>query len=188
MTKALGKILTSLYIDSTWFSVLAGYLILKVQGVQGLASDLQWLYSYFNPATVRNMPPQYFIMISKTGALGLGEFPFPEWHKKEKENVLSNVGIEVEYGEPLCEGEYRGTFRTVGDKEHAEIIRLYIEESLGINKIAEILARSSRTPLVQIQRHNKAIERSGFCPAYRRVKSQYENVIAQRNMQSPGGC
>lgn len=77
----------------------------------------------------------------------------------------------MEYGEPLFEGEYKGTFRTVGDKEHAEIIRLYIEERLGINKIAEILGRSSRTPLVQIQRHNRAVERSGLCPFCRRVRS-----------------
>jgi hypothetical protein len=24
------------------------------------------------------------------------EFPYPEWHKKEKENILTNVGIKVE--------------------------------------------------------------------------------------------
>jgi len=160
---------------------LADYLILKSQGVQGLARDLQWLYSYFNPSTVRNMPPQYFIMISKTGALGLGEFPYPEWHKKEKENILSNIGIKVEYGEPAFEGEYKGTFRTVGDKEHAEIVRLYIEEGLGFNKIAEILGRSSRTPLTQIQKHNRAVERSGFCPICRRAKSKNENQIASKD-------
>lgn len=148
--------------------------------MRGLAGDLQWLYSYFNPAMVGNMPPQYFIITSKTEALGLGEFPYPEWHKKEKENILSNVGIKVEYGEPLYEGYYKGTFRTVGDKEHAEIIRLYIEERLGINKIAEALGRSSRTPLVQIQKHNKAVERSGFCPVCRRVRSKYENENAVR--------
>ena len=68
----------------------------------------------------------------------------------------------MEYGEPVFEGEYKGTFRTVGDKEHAEMIRLYVEEGLGINKIAEILGRSSRTPLVQIQKHNRAVERRGF--------------------------
>jgi hypothetical protein len=85
------------------------------------------------------------------------------------------VGIKVEYGEPLYEGEYKGTFKTVGDKEHAEIIRLYIEEGLGINKIAGILQRLSRTPLVQIQRHNRAVERNGFCPACRRIRSKHEN-------------
>jgi hypothetical protein len=163
---------------------LADYLILKAQGVQGLARDLQWLYSYFNPSTVRNMPPQYYIVISKTGALGLGEFPYPEWHKKEKENILSNVGIKAEYGEPTHEGEYRGTFRTVGDKEHAEMIRLYVEEKLGINKIAEMLGRSSRTPLTQIQKHNKCVERSGFCAACRRVKSSLDGELAQKKAAS----
>jgi hypothetical protein len=123
-----------------WYAIdidirnLSDYLILKAQGVQGLAADLQWLYSCFNPATVKNVPPQHFIIISKTGALGLGEFPCPEWHKKEKENILSNVGIKVECGEPVFEGEYRGAFRTVGDEEHAEIIRLYVEEGLGLTK------------------------------------------------------
>lgn len=128
------------------------------------------------------MPPQYFIIISKTGALGLGEFPYPEWHKKEKENILSNVGIKVEYGQQLYEGEYKGTFKTVGDKEHAEIIRLYVEENRGINKIAEMLGRSSRTPLVQIQGHNKAVERSGFCPMCRRIRSKYESEVAQKSV------
>ena len=171
-----------------WYAIdidiryLSDYLILKAQGVQGLAADLQWLYSYFNPTTVRNMPPQYFIIISKTGALGLGEFPYSEWHKKEKENILSNVGIRVEYGEPLYEGEYKGTFRTVSDKEHAEIVRLYIEEELGFNKIAEILGRSSRTPLVQIQRHSKAVERRGFFSACRRKRSKYESQAAQKEV------
>lgn len=173
-----------------WYAIdidirnLSDYLILKAQGVQGLAADLQWLYSYFNPATVRNMPPQYFIIISKTGALGLGEFPYPEWHKKEKENMLSDAGIKVEYGEPLYEGEYKGTFRTVGDKEHAEMIRLYTEEDLGINKIGEMLGRSSRTPLIQIQRRNRAVERSRFCPVCRRVRSNHENRIAIKFKQN----
>lgn len=152
--------------------------------MQGLASDLHWLYSYFNSSTVRNMQPKYFIIISKTGALGLREFPYPEWHKKEKENILSNVGIKTECGEPIFEGEYRGTFRTVSDKEHAEIIGLYIEEGLGINKIAEILGRSSRTPLVQIKRHNKAVDRSGFCPTCRRVRGNYQSQLIQKKVSA----
>jgi hypothetical protein len=174
----------ALGLDSVrWYAIdirNLNYLILKAQDVQGLASDLQWLCSYFNPSTVRNMPPQYFIIISKTGALGIGEFPYPEWHKKEKENIFLNAGIKVEPGEPLYEGEYKGTFKTVGDKEHAEMIRLYIEEGLSINKIAEVLRRSSRTPLIQIQRHNGAVERSGVCPACRHVKSKHERVLAPK--------
>ena len=43
----------------------------------------------------------------------------------KKENILFSVGIKVEYEEPLYEGEYKGMFRTVGDKEHAEMMTLH---------------------------------------------------------------
>ncbi len=92
----------------------------------------------------------------------------------------SPLGVKVEYGEPISEGEYKGTFKTVSDKEHAEMIRIYIEEGLGTNKIAEILGRSSRTSLVQVHKHNSAVERSGFCPACRKARSKHESQTALR--------
>jgi len=55
------------------------------------------------------------------------------------------------------------------DDEHAEMIRLYIEEGLSIGAIAEKLGRSSRTPVLQIHKHDEAVKRTGFCPACRRV-------------------
>jgi hypothetical protein len=76
----------------------------------------EWLYNHFNLSTVRNMPPQYFIIISKTGALDLGKFPYPEWHKKEKENILPNVDIKVEYGEPLHEENTRALSEQLATK------------------------------------------------------------------------
>lgn len=91
------------------------------------------------------------------------------------------VGVKPEYGEPVEKGEYRGTFKTVGDKEHAEIIRLYVDEALSLNKIAEKLKRSSRTPHKHVKQHNRAVESSGFCPSCRRVKSKYESVQAIRS-------
>lgn len=159
---------------------LSDYWILKAQGVQGLAKDLSWLYSYFNPSTIRNMKQRHFFIITRNGALGLGDFPFHEWHKREKENILANVGIKVEYGEAIKTGEYRGKFKTVGDSEHAEIIHLYVEEELSIDRIAGRLGRSSRTPHKHIKQHNKAVKRNGFCPACRRVKSLFEKKIAKR--------
>ena len=99
----------------------------------------------------------------------------------EKKNILKAVGIKVEYGEELHEGEYRGTFRTVSDKEHAEMIRLYIEEGLSYEKIAEHLSRSSRTPLLHVQNHNKAILKSGFCSSCKRVKSRLEVILADKS-------
>ena len=132
------------------------------------------------PFNIRNMKPQNFFIVTRKGALGLGEFPFHEWHKREKENILKAVGIKVEYGEELKEGEYRGTFRTVSDSEHAEIVRLYIKEGLSYEKIAEQLNRSSRTPLMHIQRHNRDVERTGFCPVCKRVKSRFDVILVDK--------
>jgi len=129
---------------------LADYLILKSQGVQGLSRDLNWLYTYFNPSVIRNMQPQHFVIVTRKGSLGLGMFPFHPWHKREKENILTSVGIKVEYGEPMHDSQYRGTYHTVSDSEHGEIIRLYMEEELSLQKIADKLNRSSRTPLNHI--------------------------------------
>jgi hypothetical protein len=88
--------------------------------------------------------------------------------------------IKVEYGEEVNEGEYRGTFRTVSDREHAEMIRLHIEEGLSYEKIATQFNRPSRTPLLHIQRHNRAVEGNGFCSICRRIKSDYENRIIKK--------
>lgn len=69
------------------------------------------------------------------------------------------MGVKPEYGEPVEAGEYRGTFKTTGDKEHAEIVRLYVEEEMSMGKIALKLARSSGTVHRQIKKHNRAVER-----------------------------
>ena len=86
----------------------------------------------------------------------------------------------MKYGESLYEGEYRGTFRTVSDKEHAEMIRLCVEEGLSFEKIAEHFSRSSRTSHTHIRKQNRAVERNGFCSACRRVSSELESEIAQK--------
>lgn len=111
-------------------------------------------------------------------------FPYPSWHKEEKEDILTNVGIKVEYGEPLEQGEARGTFKTVGDQEHAEIIRLTIEENLCLSVIAGKLGRSTRTPFEHIHAHNRSIERLGFCPMCKRAGSKHFNILAQRTKES----
>lgn len=158
---------------------LSDYMILKSQGVQGLASDLHWLYSFFDPSVIRNMPKQNFILISKTGALGLGQFPYHAWHKEEKEDILMSVGVKVEYGETLVEGESKGTFKTVGDKEHSEIVQMYCE-GLGMQSIADQKSRSTRTISEHVRAHNGAVKRAGFCPSCKRTNSQLFNREAYR--------
>ena len=69
----------------------------------------------------------------------------------------------------------------MSDKEHTEMVRLYIEEGLSYEKIAEKFSRSSRTPLVHIQKHNQAILKSGFCPNCKRVKSKLEALLDDKS-------
>jgi len=159
---------------------LADYLVLKAQGLQGLTRDLGWLYSYIEPHLVRKLRPQQMILLSRRGGIAYGVFPFHEWHKKEQEDILKSVGVKVEHGEALQEPLLKGTFKTVGDKEHAEITRLYIEDSLGMKVIAQKLERSPATINSHLRAHNQAINRTGSCGKCRRTKSKYESTIGER--------
>ena len=159
---------------------LADFVILKTLGMFGLPRDLKWLYSVFQPFAFRRMPKQNFYILSKEGAIGLGLFHSIPWHKQEKENLLKELGIKIEFGEAEEKGDFRGEYRTCGDSEHAEMIRLHIEEGLSFNKIAEKINRSSRTPFSHIHLHNKNVEVAGFCPSCRRVKSQLDKTLARR--------
>jgi hypothetical protein len=159
---------------------LSFYIILKSQGLFGLTKDLNWLYSISESYIIRNMPAKHFLVVSRRGAIGVGQFKELSWHKKERENILKAVGIKCEYCEPVEAGEYRGAFKTVGDKEHAEIIRLYVEGGLSMGKIGEKLGQSSRTPHKHVEQHNRSVEASGFCPSCRRVKSPFETKVAMR--------
>lgn len=156
------------------------YLILKSLGVMGLPKDLEWLYYFFNPAVVRSMAQKNFIIVSRTGALGLGEFDFPKWHKLPGEDLLNLLDIKVEYGEPIQRGTDKGTYKTVSDKEHNDIISFYIQQNLGMDKISNRLSRSTKTISDHIHAHNDSISRVGFCPSCRRVKSPLEAQIAKR--------
>ena len=177
----------SLALDSVrFFSIdidirsLADFLILKAQGIGGLSRDLKWLYSYVDPHLVRRLKPEHFILLTRRGGISYGSFPEVPWHKKEREDILNAVGVKVEHGEVLQESLLKGTFRTVGDREHAEIIRLYVEEALGMDSIAKKLKRSPRTPHTHIRAHNQAVMRGGFCSACKRTTSPYYNVVAER--------
>lgn len=93
---------------------------------------------------------------------------------------MRSVGVRVEYGEELKESEYRGSFKTVSDKEHIEIIRLYVEENLGMTKIGEKMRRSGKTIMDHLYKHNSSVARSGFCPSCKRVDSPFQKRIARK--------
>jgi hypothetical protein len=129
---------------------------------------------------MRKLKPNQFFLLSNDGAIGYGVFPEVEWHKREREDILRAVGVNVEHGEELKEAEWKGSFKTVSDKEHAEMIRLYAEEDMGMTRIGKALKRSTRTPVEHIKSHNESVERSGFCPLCKRVGTQYHNKLVSK--------
>lgn len=168
---------TSIDID---IRAVTDYLIFKSQGVLGFPRDLNWIYGFVEPHITRKMPQGNFIILSRGGSLGLGVFPELTWHKQEKENILRAVGVDVDHGEEIQYGESRGTFKTVGDHEHAKIILRYIKEEIGMGKLGRAIDRSSRTILNQINLHDEQVESQGFCSVCRRVRGPYAKTMAKR--------
>ena len=74
------------------------YMIFKAQEILGIPRDLWWIFNTLD-SDKRRYKPGEFAILTSTGCLGLGAFPELEWHKKEKEHILKQVGIEVKYRE-----------------------------------------------------------------------------------------
>lgn len=161
---------TSIDID---IRTVLDYLMMKSQGVLGFPADLQWLYGYFSPHIVRKMPPPFFCIVSRQGALGLGSFPEVKWHKRERENIVKGVGLSVEYGDQIDYGQSRGVYKTVGDQEHIDILNGYFEGS-SMGKLAKKLDRSAATVHAQIHSHDESIDKMGYCVECRRLKGVHE--------------
>lgn len=159
---------------------LADYMVVKSQGLSGLTKDLKWLYSYVEPHVVRKLRANQFLILINSGEVGYGVSSDIEWHKKEKEDIMHATGVKIEYGEELKESEYRGSFHTVSDKQHAEIIKLHVEDDLGMGKIAKEVKRSSKTVSDHIKKHNVSVERSGFCPSCKRVGTPFFSVVVRK--------
>jgi hypothetical protein len=158
------------------------FLFIKSQGIDCLPDNLSFLYyNYFNPSFIRNMKPWEFALVCRKGSIGAGIFPYHEWHKMEKENIVKAVGLTIEYGVELEQPKDMGTFKSVGDKEHLEIVALYAEGH-GYNKIHEKLSRSTKTVFEHVHKHNDAVNRSGFCATCRRAGGEYSGQVVKRGI------
>jgi len=164
---------------------LTDNLFLKSQGIEGLSDDLQFLYKYFSAPFVRNMKPWEFILVCRSGGLAVGHFPYHDWHKREKEDIVNSVGLHIEYGQVLELPQDKGKYKSVGDTEHVEIMNMYAGQGIGMFEIHEKLKRSTRTVSVHINKHNRSIQRSGFCPFCRRAESKYAETLIKRGKATP---
>jgi len=148
------------------------FQVFKRLGLIGLPRELYWIYGFVKPVVMREMPTSKFVILSKTSALGFGTFKALPWHKQANENILRQLDIKVEHGDKIKEAVDRGKWKTVGDREHAQIIIAYVGQP-NMVEIAEKFNRSSATIKDHIHRHDEAVERSGFCPMCVRVKCGY---------------
>lgn len=116
------------------------------------------------------MLPEEFVIISISGAFGIGKFPEIEWHKNEGEHILNKVGIKVEFGEETSRdyGMDKGKYMTVSDMEYFQIIKMRIE-GLSYDKLAKEFQRSSGTIYSQVNKHNASIARIDLCERCEKV-------------------
>ncbi|MBC7112558.1 MAG: hypothetical protein H5T34_00815 [Candidatus Methanomethyliales bacterium] len=177
----------SLGLDSQRFMALdtdvrsqVDFLVLKAQGLFGLPRDMWHVYRWIKPGWLQYAKPHEFAIVSRQGDIGVGTFPFHEWHKREGEDILQVAGIKVQFEERPEEGADRGRYKTVGDEEHARIISLYTEEGKSMESIGKQLGRSAKTVYDHIHEHNNDVERLGYCPKCRRASSPLAEVKTTR--------
>ena len=76
---------------------LVDYLVIKNLGMHSLPDDLEWVYRTIDPPALRRLRPKEFVILDRQGNIGLGIFSCPAWHKQEQEDILAEVGLEVNY-------------------------------------------------------------------------------------------
>ena len=145
---------------------VSDYTFLKSVGRKGLPRDLRFIYRYINPYSMMRMKPNIFVLVTDSGSIGVGASDYPYWHKEEKEDLMRELGIGIQYGEIPDYGNERRN--TVSDFEHADIIRKYGElKSMG--KVAKALGRSPATIKSHIDFHEREVAKSGRCSRCTRI-------------------
>jgi len=152
---------------------VADYTVIKRVGTHGLPRDLRYVYSYISPPAFMNPPPDSFVIIDTRGPIGVGKFDYVPWHKKEKDDLLTELGISPVYGDVPNYGDKQKGW--LSDYEHRDIIG-YRREGLSMHKIANEVHRSSKTVSDHIHNHNEQVRKRGYCVRCRRIKGPLDAV------------
>ena len=156
------------------YRAVTDYTFIKATGTEGLPDDIHFVYRYYNAAKIQQMPPQFFVVLTREGSIGHGSFGLPNWHKKEYEDMLALFDIQIEYEEKDKAEPNRNA--KVNDHEHIRIIKLrreLPENERGMETIGKKIMRSSRTILEHIRHHNTMVETAGACDRCARVNGAY---------------
>ena len=74
---------------------IADYTFIKRVGAIGLPDDLNFLYSIVAPWSLRRLRPDKFVLLTAQGSVAFGKFEYPSFHKEEREDIVSELGIKV---------------------------------------------------------------------------------------------
>ena len=175
------------------------FKIFKRPDYNGLPSDLHWMYDFVRPEKLTGLNADQFVMLARDGSIAEGQNTYPPWHKEEKEDLLTEVGIHITYVEAPHADEVKNGVMTLGDGSHAKIMRYWIRESLNMPKIKLMFDReyaqlglktriSTETIARHIDWHNKDIESADkICSRCRRVKSDLAKIpAAKRDSKDKG--
>lgn len=154
---------------------VSDYTWIKRVGIYGLPHDLRFLYRYINPYSLMDPRIDAFLVLSSRGPIGVGRFDEPYWHKKEHENLIKDLGINIEYREIP---DYGNPARnTVNDFEHANLIAIYIRKG-SMNKTAKQMRRSPATIQDHVHEHDDNVRKIGYCPKCQRIDAEHKTTIA----------
>lgn len=137
---------------------VSDFMFFKRVGAIGLPKDLNFLYRYINPRALMKLNKNVFAVLSGTGAIGIGKFEKPLWHKEEDENILYKLGVDILY----LDKDRATKGQNITPAEHVLIIRAY-NETKSMGKVAIRLSRSKSTIHDAIKRHNATIDEIGHC-------------------------
>lgn len=178
-------------VDKT-FRDLSNYIFVKRCGSQRIPDDLSfclpyWKYKRSNgtiargPKAMRWLPKHMFGIKSVEGAIGMGKFTRPPWHKEEDEDIIATLGLEILFQGEVLAPEKRK--HRISKSEHTNMVKLRIEnqhserDSYGMDYIANLVGRSTGQVQKHWYNHNRAIKDNGECFMCASAKSPYSKTI-----------
>lgn len=150
---------------------LADFTIIKALGWQSLPNEIAWLYSIVDPKTFSHLKIDEFIALKRDASIAYCNNPPLEFHKEEGVDLIKELGLQLEYGEEIVDSSEK----IVGDKEHANIVKVY-HETPNYRTISKILHRSIATIGYHLNQHNDEIKKQGKCDKCARVGSDLSDV------------
>jgi hypothetical protein len=173
------------------------YFLFTAQGSESLPRPLWFVYKFIKPIAINNLPRGSFAILTRRGSVGIGSFVYHEWHKKDNENILEELGMEVERPELKPEdliATTQGTSLTKPqiayvspkpdegrERVHADVCLRYFNGE-GFTSISRSYGKAYADFARRIvAAHNRNILRNGFCPACKKFGNGLEKTILQRS-------